>query len=199
MDKIQMNEQTKSGFDFVEKLYSECAYLVKEIEDLLQKQEEKFKIGKQRGYQISASGSLALKNPDQWMYKKLCAYFVPASLTKEVGGRTETSFGKDLKIIYLLIILSEERLKTPQIAIGVLSEFKKLTRRIPRVEYFVIPYMEKIWDWIKVHGSSKKKQYKDSQLEFDTKFVIRDLFDINSVQDVEKKLINPAMRFFRQA
>ena len=199
MDKIQMNEQTKSAFDFVEKLYSECAYLVKEIEGLLQKQEEKFMIGKQRGYQISASSSLGLKNPEQWIYKKLCAFFVPASMTKRAGGRTETSFGKDLKIIYLLIILSEERLKTPQIAIGVLSEFKKLTRKIPKVEYFVIPYMERIWEFIIEHGSDSKIPYKDLKLEFKAKFVIRDLFDINSVQDVEKKLINPALRFFRQA
>lgn len=199
MDKIQMNEQTKSAFDFVEKIYSECAYLVKEIEGILQKQEERFKIGKQRGYQISASSSLGLKNPEQWMYRKLCAYFVPSPLTREVGGRTETSFGKDLKIIYLLIILSEEKLKTPQVAIGVLSEFKKITRRIPKVEYFVIPYMEKIWDFVKRHGSGRNKLYTDSQLEFKTKFMIRDLFDINNVQDVEKKLVNPVLRYFRQA
>jgi hypothetical protein len=199
MDKIQINEQTKSAFDFVEKIYSECAYLVKEIEGLLQREDEKFIIGKQRGYQISASSSLGLRNPEQWMYKKLCAFFVPASMTKKAEGRTETSFAGDLKIIYLLIILSEDKLKIPQIAIGVLSEFKKFTKKIPKVEYFVIPYMNKIWDFIGKHGSDSKEPYKDLKLKFKAKFVIKDLFDINSVQDVEKKLINPALRYFRQA
>jgi hypothetical protein len=198
MDKKQLNEQTESSFDFIEKLYSECAYLVKEIEGLLKNKEEKFVIGRQRGYQISASSSLGLNSPDQWMYKKLCAYFVPDSMTKVRGGRTETPFSKELKMIYLLIILSEDKFKTPKIAIGTLSEFKKTTKRLPKVEYFVIPYMGKIWKFVKEQGSVGSRLYKDYQIEFRTKFLIRDLFDINNVQDIEKKLINPVLRLFRK-
>lgn len=197
MDKKQLNEQTDSALDFIEKLYSECAYLVKEIEGLLRNKEEKFVIGRQRGYQISASSSLGLNSPDQWMYKKLCAYFVPESMTKVIGGRTETPFGEDLKIIYLLIILSEDKFRTPKIAIGTLREFKKFTRRLRKVEYFVIPYMEKIWDLVKENGSVSNRLYKDSQIEFKAKFILRDLFDINSVQDIEKKIINPVLKKFR--
>lgn len=132
------------------------------------------------------------------MYKKLCAYFMPESITKVIGGRTEISFNEDLKMIYLLIILSEDKFKTPKIAIGTLSEFKKSTRRLRKVEYFIIPYMGKIWDFVKEDGSNSRRFYKDSQIEFRAKFVIRDLFDVNSVQDIEKKLINPALRLYRQ-
>ena len=199
MDKKLLNDQTRSAFEFIEKLYAESSYLVKEIEGLLRNKEEIFVIGKQRGYQISASASSGLNSPEQWIYKKLCAYFVPETMTKIIGGRTETSFSKDLKIIYLIIILSEEELKSPQIAIGILSRFKKLTVRFPKLEYFIISYIDRIWNSIKELKGTKHKLYKDSSFEFNVNFVIKDLYDVNSIQDIEKKLVNPALRMFRKS
>jgi len=197
MDKKQLTEQTEAAFDYVEKLYFECAYLIKEIEGLLKAKDEKFIMGQQRGYQISASSSLGLNNPDQWIYKKLGAYFVPENMIKVIGGRTETSFSKDLKVIYILMVLSGDELRTPKATFAVLSDFKKFTPRFPKLEYVVIPYIDRIWNFIKEQEGTKKKLYKDSFFEFKVNFVTKDLFDINSVQDIEKKLINPGLKKFR--
>jgi hypothetical protein len=52
-NKSEIIEQTNLAFDFIEKLYLESSYLIKEIEGNLNEEEEKFVIGKPSGYGIS--------------------------------------------------------------------------------------------------------------------------------------------------
>lgn len=47
-------QQTKNAFDFIEKVYYEISYLIKEIEGILQQEDEEFTI-------LKVSGCLNLK------------------------------------------------------------------------------------------------------------------------------------------
>ena len=46
IEKSDLPKQTKLAFDFIQKLYLEISYMIKEIEGLLYEQEEKFVIGR---------------------------------------------------------------------------------------------------------------------------------------------------------
>ena len=48
-NKNDLIEQTYLAFDFIQKLYLEVSYLIKEIEGNLQEEKEKFIIGKPGG------------------------------------------------------------------------------------------------------------------------------------------------------
>ena len=56
VDNAHLVEQTNLVFDFLQKLYLEVSYLIKEIEGILYGEEEKFIIGRPSGYSISARG-----------------------------------------------------------------------------------------------------------------------------------------------
>ena len=93
--------QAKTAFDFIEKLYLETSYLVKEIEGILYEEEERFVIGRPGGYHISvrSSSGLETNNVKLWMPKKFGIFFVPEEKTKFKGGQTFTNIIDDLKVM----------------------------------------------------------------------------------------------------
>jgi len=40
--------------------------------------------------------------------------------------------------------------------------------------------------------------YEDKYMKFKGRFMIKDLFDINNTQDIEKKLLTPILKQFRE-
>lgn len=195
MDKRQMNEQAKLAFEFLEKLYFETSYLIKEVEGLLKKEEEQFAIGRTRGYAIAASGSTGLEYPDQWMYKKLSVFFVPKNYIEKLGGKTRTTFKKNLKIICLLVILSDKNVSLPKVIIGTLYDLWGNPKYYKKLEDMISPYH--LWDWVKIYTNFSQVDFADSYMKLKGKFIVRDLFDINKVQDIKKKLLIPTLREYR--
>jgi hypothetical protein len=61
MEKKGLIEQTRLAFDFIQKLYLEASYLVKEIEGQLAEEEEQFVFGRSGGYAVTARSSTGLE------------------------------------------------------------------------------------------------------------------------------------------
>ncbi len=101
MEKAEVIRQTKLAFEFIQKLYLETSYLIKEIEGLLAEEDENFIIGRPSGYSITnrSSSGLDANNVNYWALKKLAVFFVASELTKSSGGMTITSFTEKLKSI----------------------------------------------------------------------------------------------------
>ena len=79
VDKTHLMEQTNLAFDFIQKLYLEVSYLIKEIEGILHEEEEKFIIGRPSGYGISARSSTGLEsnNVGLWLLREFAVFFIP--------------------------------------------------------------------------------------------------------------------------
>lgn len=198
MDKKQMKEQANLAFEFIEKLYFEITYLIKEIEGLLKQEDEKFVIGRPRGYGITVGSSTALDYPDWWWYKKFSVFYVPKDNTKTQGGRTITSFQNDLKIIYLIINLSDKNISSPKMAIGALYAIHcKSPEHYKKFEDATVHYLNSIWDLVMNHPNFSEGTYEDKYMKLKGRFMVKDLLDINNTQDIQKKLLAPALRQFR--
>ena len=86
----QLIDQTKLAFDFLQKLYLEVSYLIKETEGLLHEEEEKFLIGKPSGYGVSSRSSTGLESNSisLWLLRKFAVFFVPEDKTTLKKGQT---------------------------------------------------------------------------------------------------------------
>ena len=75
-NKSEIIEQTNLAFDFIEKLYLESSYLIKEIAGILNEEEEKFVIGKSGGSGISSMSSRGLEtnNVKSWLLKNFSVF-----------------------------------------------------------------------------------------------------------------------------
>ena len=107
MPERDLVQQTKNAFDFVQKLYFEISYLIKEVEGLLQQEEEEFLIARPSGYGVTAKSSTGLEpiNVENWISKTLTVCFIPASSTETKGGQTITPIEESLRTLFLHIDL----------------------------------------------------------------------------------------------
>ena len=197
MDKIQMNEQTKSAFDFVEKLYSECAYIVKEIEGLLYEEDERFIIGRPSGYSVSSRRSTGL-DPQLiifWMMRSLSVFFVEEEKTTSQKGQTITNLSDYPKVIYLRVVFDDTDLDQPSLQIGVLSDIKGVHKSIQKFEHLMgqITYSE----W-RIFGNLPKVDYQDNYAMIKGHLNSHNLFDINSSEDIQEIVIKPVLKLYRE-
>jgi len=199
MNKKEMNEQANLAFEFIDKLYFEITYLIKEIEGLLKREDEEFIIGRPRGYGITVSSSTSLEYPDWWWYKKFSVFFVPEDKTKTQGGRTITNFQKDLKIVYFIVTLSDKNVSSPKIAIGTIYDiYYKSPEHNKKFEDMTSYYLNSIWELAMNPPNFSEREYEDKYIKLKGRFMVKDLFDINNTQDIQKKLLIPTLKQFRE-
>jgi hypothetical protein len=199
MKKTELVAQTKLAFDFVQKLYFEVSYLIKEMEGLLSQENEEFIMGRTSGYAVTARSSNGLEpaHIPWWMYRRLSVFFVPKSSTLLESGMTKTRLDSNPRIIYLRILLDDKDFSEPTVLIGVLHDFNsKRKSRFEKVENVMthIEYREG-----KVFSGSDHIDYDDTYLAFKGKLIPVNLYDINTSQDVTEKLIKPALAMYRAA
>lgn len=199
MNKNEIIKNTDNAFEFVEKLYLESTYLIKEIEGMLAQEMEEFVIGKPRGYQVSALNSNGLEQRlvSMWMTKKLGVFFVPKAMTK-TGSRSQTitKFEKDKKVFYLRILLHGNELKEPEVWSGVMYGFEDKHNEKPRkFEEMMLSYesYEKTY-----FAGFPNVDYEDTYVNFKGDFVSNHLYDINTSEEIKKKVIDPALVLFRK-
>lgn len=200
MEKSELITQTKLAFDFIQKLYFEVSYLIKEMEGLLAEEKEEFVFGRTSGYQVSARSSNGL-DPfliNYWMFKKLAVFFVPKEFTHLEKGQTVTRFEDHPKIIYVRIVLDDKDISQPTIYFGVLEDFaKKGGKSWPeKIEQIMasIDYNES-----KFILDREDINYEDAYVTFKGKLAHVHLYDIYTGEDVAKKLVAPALKMFRGA
>ncbi len=198
-DRKQLAEQTSLAFEFIQKLYLEVSYFVKEVEGILQEEEEKFIIGKPGGYQISARSSLGLesRNVDLWIYRKLAVFFVEKDRTERQGGVTKTKIDTKLKVLYLRVVLDDRNLQEPGVYSGVLYDISKKpqAKTIKKFEHMMghFEYRDK-----QIFKDYKKIDYEDVQIRFKGELIKNHLFTINDSEAVLKKIVKPSLKLYRK-
>ena len=198
MNKKELVHQTKLAFDFIQKLYYEVSYLIKEVEGLLAEEDERFIIGRTGGYAITSrsSSSLESNQVSLWLLRKLSVFFVAEEFSKYSGGVTQTKFDEQLKLIYLRIVLDEKDIAEPFIHIGVLYDFVDKHKKWPTKFEHLMGHME--YNETKVFRDGERLDYEDGYTKFMGRFVRVNLYDINSSEDIVNHLLVPVLKLYRE-
>lgn len=195
MKTTELIKQTENTLNFIEKLYFEVSYLIKEIEGLLQQEDEVFVIGRPSGYGVTtrSSSGLDANNVSQWLTKMFTVFFCPENMTKISGGQTITDFNNELRVIIIRIVLGDKDINQPKINVGCLSEIKpkKDQKKFEQVMFEFAYNSDKIFN-----GPSDK--YEDSYCSFKKTFFTEDLYSITNSEEIVSKLIQPVLKLYRQ-
>lgn len=196
--KKELIEQTNLAFDFIQKMYLEVSYLIKEIEGILHEEEEIFEIGRPSGYAISARSSIGLEstNVNLWLMKKLAVFFCSQKLTKPgTRGTTITKIENNLKVLYLRIVLNDKNNGEPTIYSGVLYDIQKKKKWFEKFEQ-VMQFIE--YNDSKIFKDTKKIDYEDVWIKFKGKLIKNNLFEINDSKSILKTIIKPSLELYRK-
>ena len=198
MDRSEIVQQTKLAFDFIQKLYFEVSYLIKEIEGLFAEEEEGFILCRPSGYNISSRSSNGLDSNlvHFWLTRKLSVALVKSESSPIVKGQTITKFEPETKLIYLRIILEDKDLPEPMLYWGVLYDFvkKTLPSKWPtKVEQLMtsIEYNE-----AKVFANQELIDYEDGYVSYKGKLFSIPLYDIDSSETIYEKIIKPVQQLY---
>ena len=198
MKKDELVKQTKIAFDFLDKLYTELSYLIKEVEGLLQEELEEFQIGRPGGYQVTSrkSSSLDANNVKLWSLNTMSVFFAQKKELRRAGGTTTTPFVEGLKVIYMRIVLDEPDIKEPYINIGILYNFMgKGKSTVNKVEQ-LMGHIE--YRYQSIFSTGNQIEYEDSYVKFSGQLIKVKLFDINNSEAIAEYLIKPALKTYRQ-
>jgi hypothetical protein len=197
--KTALIEQTDAAFNFVEKLYTEVSYLIKQLEGVLAEEDEHFIIGKPSGYGISNHSSSGLDSQmvRLWLMRKFSIFFVEKEKTHIEKGQTVTKLDLGLKILYFRFILHGKDIPEPIIYAGVLTDITKKQqgdwiKKFENIVGNIIEYNDE-----KAFKTPANIDYSDSYLTFKGKLTEVHLFDINDAEAISTKLAKPALDLYR--
>jgi len=200
IDKSEITEQANLAFDFIQKLYLEVSYLIKEIEGILYEENEKFIIGRPSGYGISARSSTGLEanNVKLWLLRKFAVFFVPEENTKLERGQTITQIDENLKVLYFRILLNDKSITKPTVYAGVLYNIeKKPQAKWPnKVEQIVSNIIEYNDD--KIFQNIKKISYENAYIRLQGELIENKLFEINDSETILERIIKPSLELYRK-
>ncbi|MGA3086082.1 MAG: hypothetical protein ABSE95_15020 [Thermodesulfobacteriota bacterium] len=199
MNKNEIVDQTRLAFDYIQKLYLETSYFIKEVEGLLGKEDEEFIIGRPGGYAITTSRSSGLEsnNVELWLLRRMAVFFVPKDLTVEKAGQTITKFDNKIKVIYLRVVLDSKNQSEPKVFAGILYNFKGMGKTSMEKIEQLMAYME--YREPQVFKNPHVIDYSDGYLSFHGKLFIQNLFDLNSSEEIYDKIVIPAVELFRKS
>jgi len=198
-DKNEIIEQTNLAFDFVQKLYLEVSYLIKEIEGILREEEEKFVIGKPGGYSVTARSSTGLEsiNVNLWLLRKFAVFFVPEDKTERKGGQAITKIDENLKVLYLRVLLNDRSVNEPTLYSGVLYNIDKKPKAnwIGKFENMMghFEYNDE-----KIFKDVAKIDYEDAYIKIKGELIKNNLFEINDSETILEKIIKPSLELYRR-
>ena len=195
MDK-DIVKQTKNAFDFVQKLFFEISYLIKEIEGMLQEEEEKFIIIKSSGYSVTTPTSIGLetKNVEKWLSKNFTVFFISEMETEIASNSvTETMLENDPRIMVVHINLLDKSIKEPQIFYGYIEKIKSKKEGNKKFEKLNTVF----YNWQKIFIAKPDIHYEDTSCSFIGKFETKKLFDIENTEDIKTGIINPLLNLYR--
>ena len=199
MNKEEIAAQTKLAFEYLQKLYFETSYFIKEVEGLLGKEDEEFIIGRPSGYGITTNRSAGLesRNVELWSLRKMAVFFVPRGFTLVKGGQTFTKLDSKTKVIYLRIVLEAKGFSEPKVYTGILYDF--IEKGKPSMQKFeqLMGHME--YRESQVFKNPLAIDYVDGYLSFRGNLFTENLFDLNSSEDVNKKIVAPTVELFRKS
>jgi len=190
--------QTNIAFDFIDKLFYEVSYLIKEIEGILADEEEKFVIVRPSGYGITSRSSSGLETNSVkfWLLKRFSFAFIPETMTKLVKGQTITEINNNLKLLYFRIILNDKSKTEPVVVSGVFNEIIKsgTAKWVKKYEH-LMGVME--YNSQKIFKNLQKIDYTDSYVSLKGKFFEKNLLSINNSEAIANEIVKPLLKLFR--
>ncbi len=195
MDK-DIIKQTKNAFDFIQKLFLEVSYLIKEIEGMVQEEEEKFKIARPTGYSVSTRTSTGLEpiNVENWLPKVFVVFFAPEEKMKIYQGQSITKLEKDLKVLLIYIEIMDRELPQPKISYGIIYDIKSKRSQWHKFEYMMGRFT---YNGKKIFKNIPEVDYEDAYCSFKGKFKRINLFSIENSNDIRKKIVEPMLKLYR--
>jgi hypothetical protein len=193
----ELASQTRNAFDLVHKLYFEVSYLIKEVEGLLQQEEEQFLIIRPSGYMVTTRTSMGLDpaNVELWFPKNLTVFFCAQSMTELRRGQTFTPFNDSLKIMLLHIDLFGKHLDAPRILSGCIRNIQsKKPATHTKFEHLV-------WEFAhrprRIFDTIPAIPFEDSYCSFSGEFIEQDLYSLSNSEELVAKLIDPMLKMCR--
>lgn len=195
--KSEIAKQIKNAFDFLQKLYNESSYLIKEIEGQLSESGLGLQIIKPSGYSVSTRSSTGLEpnNVNLWLLRKFAVAFVDESSTDLQKGQNFTEINENLKVLYFRIILDDKNQTEPQLIFGVFYDIKQFKDWVKKFENLMgqFEYTDS-----KLFAKFPNIDYEDGTYKIKGKFKKVNLLDINSSNELIEKVINPALKLFEK-
>lgn len=196
-NKTETIQQIKNAFDFMQKLYNEASYLVKEIEGQLGETEYRFQILKPSGYSISARSSTGLEanNVNLWLLRKFSVSFVEEQFTETKKGQNITEINKTLKVLHFKFSLDDRNFNEPQLTFGVFYNIEKYKDWVKKFENLLgtFEYVDN-----KLFTKFPDIDYKDGTFKLQGKLKRVNLLDITSSAEINKMIIEPAIELYNQ-
>lgn len=188
--------QTRNALSFVQKLYFEVSYLIKEVEGLLHSEDEEFVIGRPSGYAVTSGKSTGLEpaNVESWLSKSFTVFFVPDKETTLQGGQTNTKFHDHLRLLLLDIELESKKNKVPRIMAGVLYDIRSKRDNYTKFEHLMFEF---IYSRDKIFASAPDINYEDSYLSMKGNLFQLPLFSVQTSDDISKDIIEPMLARYR--
>lgn len=195
MEKEKIVKQTKLAFDFIQKLYLETSYFIKEIEGFLQREEEEFKILRPSGYGITTFRSIGLESGMQdWLIRKGAVFFVAKADTGVARGQTITKFVPGLKVILVRFILNDKDITEPEVWAGVISDISV------KVEYHKFEALT--WKFAyydrKILKGVGESTYEDGEITFKLDMIKKHLYSISNSEDIQREIVQPVLDLYRK-
>jgi len=199
MENKELKEQVKLAFEYIDKLYLEISFLIKELEGILSNEDEEFVIVKPSGYKITTKGSTGLEsnNVSMWLIKKIAVAFVSKVDTKINKGTTVTDFTKNLKVVYVRFVLDDKDINEPTVYFGILHSIvlKQKDKWIKKFEN-LISHIEYAGD--KFFGDNKNINYSDNIITVKGDMSKCHLLDLNDNNKINKEIIQPLLKMYRE-
>ena len=194
-DTSEMKKQVKNAFSFIQKLYNESAYLVKEIEGQLSETIPRFQLLRPSGYAISTRSSAGLdaNAVSLWLMRKFAVAFVEIDDLITETKQTVTAIDKETKILYIRIVLDSKDRSEPMLYYGILHDINLKKEHDKKFEN-VMGHFQYVDD--KMFGPQNKIDYKDGRIELSGKYKTVSLLDIHSSEDLMKKVIEPSLKLY---
>jgi hypothetical protein len=195
--KKEIATQIKNAFEFIQKLYNEASYLIKEIEGQLGESDYRFQILRPSGYSVSARSSTGLEanNVILWLPRKFSVAFVEEEVTELTKGQNFTEIHAQLKVLYFKFKLNEKNLDEPKLIFGVFYNIEKYKDWVKKFENLMgtLEYVDN-----KMFSKFPNINYADGTFKLEGKFKMEHLLDINSSLDLKEKVIDPVIKLYEQ-
>ena len=186
--------QTKRAYEFLEKLFFEVSYLIKEVEGMLN--EEGFTICKCGGYAITtrSSNSLDTKGVNMWLLRKMSVAFVEEDKTELYQGITKTPIDDSLKVLYLRIVLNHSIFQEPTLVAGCFHNIQATYKNTKTFEH-LLAYFEQKGD--KLFQSEGNVDYSEPNFQIQGEIFHTNLYDINESIAIKTKIVDPMLELYR--
>lgn len=198
MNKKEIVEQTKLAYDFLQKLFFEVSYLIKEMEGLLGEEDPPFVICRPSGYNMitRSSNGLEAGNVYFWLLRKLSIAFIPKENETLVKGQTVTPLRPETKVIYVRIVLEDKKISEPMIYSGVIYDFHKKNDASEWPTKFeqLLTHFE--YNESKVFSNPSDINFEDGRILLKGKLFETPLYDINSSEALNEKIIQPVLKLY---